>query len=498
MKQAMIAIGPIRQLALAAAATLVLSACASQDGIKPAASVASVADYASSALLPGGSGDWPALDWARSIGGSELQALVDEAVRDNPGLRAAAARVQAAAALADSARSARAPSIGAGASATYQRYTEHGLVPPALAGTYKTDSKVTLDFSYDFDFWGRHAAALRGALAQGRVAQAEQHSSRLILASAIARSWLQLARQQAQLDLGSRQLAAREKLEHLVRLRYAAGLDTRSDSEQARQQIAVLRAEQAQWREAMALTRNQLAALLGQGPDRGLRIAAGALPQASVLALPDALPAGLLGRRPEVVAARWRVEAAQGDIDVARAQFYPNVNLAAFAGVSSLGLSRLFDPGSQIIGIGPAIRLPVFEGGALRAQLKGRVAGYDAAVASYNQALTEALRDVADQVQSMRGAAEQAGQLLVASEAAQQAWHLAREREQKGTANMLPVLAGELAWLAQRKVEVELVARRAELQVGLIKALGGGFDARALAADDGAAVANSPSSKSGS
>jgi NodT family efflux transporter outer membrane factor (OMF) lipoprotein len=185
----------------------------------------------------------------------------------------------------------------------------------------------------------------------------------------------------------------------------------------------------------------------------------------------------LLGRRPDIAAARWRVEAAQGEIDSAKAQFYPNVNLVAFAGFSSLGLSNLLLSGSRIAGIGPAVRLPVFEGGALRAQLKGKTALYDGAVASYDQTLTEALHETADQVQSLRAADAQHADLELASKAAAQTLALAQQRQRVGTGNLLQVLAAESGWLQQRKLELDSRARLADLRVSLIKALGGGFDA---------------------
>lgn len=469
-----------KRYALSLACCALLAACASPRGIEPVAQLATPHSYASKQSLAASQAQWPDLDWARALGGEELLSLVNEALRDNPGLQAASARVTAARALAASARAATLPAVSASAAATRQRYTEHGLVPPPLAGSYQTDSQALLNFNYELDFWGKHEAALKSALAQGQVAEAERQSSRLILASAVARSWLQLARQHAQVELIDRQIATRDRLDQLMHLRFQAGLDARIDSEQARQQIAMLRVEQAQWQEAMALTRNQLAALLGQGPDRGLRIQPGQLPAPTQLALPAELPSGLLGRRPDVVAARWRVEAAQGEIDTARTQFYPSVNLAAFAGFSSFGLDNLLNSGSRVVGAGPALRLPIFEGGALRAQLQGRTSNYDAAVASYNQALTEALHDVADQVQALRGAQQQSLQMQQAEAAAEQAWKLAQAREHKGTSNMLPVLVAELNLLGQRRLDLDLQARRADLQVGLVKALGGGFDAQAL------------------
>jgi NodT family efflux transporter outer membrane factor (OMF) lipoprotein len=460
-------------------AVLMLASCANFKGIESGVQLRSPQDYATSASLPAQGGAWPALDWATQIGGGPLQALVDEALAGNPGLQTAAARVAAARAAAEASAANTLPTVGAGFTSTYQRYTETGLIPPPLAGEYKADTQLALNFNYEFDFWGRHEAELRAALSQGRAAEAEQYSARLVLTTALARAWLQLARQNAQLDLTRQQLVAREKLGRLIELRYKAGLDTESESEQTRQQLAGLRAEMVQWEESMALTRNQLAALMGQGPDRGLRIAAPALPPEAAVALPDALPLALVGRRPDIVASRWRVEAAQGEIESARAQFYPNVNLAAFAGFSTLSLERLLEAGSRVVGIGPAIRLPVFEGGRLRAQLKGRVAGYDNAVATYNQTLTDALHEVADQVQSLRAAEAQGGHQRAATRAASNALRLARQRERAGTTNMLPVAASEIALLVQRKVELENQARRADLRVGLIKALGGGFDADA-------------------
>jgi NodT family efflux transporter outer membrane factor (OMF) lipoprotein len=467
-----------RFLAVSAAA-LLLSSCANFSGIGSAAQMRTPVDYAAGASLPAEGGQWPDHSWAAGIGGAPLQALIDEALASNPGLQVAAARVAAAQAMAEAAGAAARPSVGANFSSTYQRYTEHGMVPPQLAGQTKSDNRLALDFSYEFDFWGRHAAELRAALSQGKAAEAEQYTSRLVLTASIARAWVQLARQHAQLDLVGRQMIVRQEIDRITQLRFAAGLDARVENEQARQQLASLRAEQAQWQEAIALTRNQLAALLGQGPDRGQAIARPGLPQEAVLTLPDALPLTLLGRRPDIVAARWRVEAAQGDFDTATAQFYPNVNLIAFAGFSSLGLSSLLQSGSRIAGIGPAIRLPVFEGGRLRAQLKGKAAGYDAAVATYNQTLTDALHEVADQVQSLRAADIQSEHQRAATQAAANGLRLAQQRERIGTTHMLPVLATEMSWLLQRKVELDSQARRADLRIGLIKALGGGFDAAA-------------------
>ncbi|MEO8837676.1 MAG: efflux transporter outer membrane subunit, partial [Herbaspirillum sp.] len=447
-------------------------------GIHTNATLTAPAHYATAASLPQQGGTWPQATWANTLGGARLQQLVDEALANNPDLQVATARIAAARAAAQAARAATLPQVGAKLGSTYQRYTENGLIPPPLAGTWEADNELVLSASYDFDFWDRHGAQLRAALAQGKAASAEAANARLLLATAVAHSWLQLGRQQAQLQLAEQQLQLRDRLDQLTRQRIRAGLDGSSERQQSQLQLATLRADRTQWQEAIVLSRNQLAALLGQGPDRGLRINVPQLPTRAASTLPDQLPLQLLARRPDIVASRWRVEAATGDIAVAKAQFYPNINLSAFTGLSSLGVGNFLRSGSLIAGVGPAITLPIFDGGALRAQLRGKTAAFDGAVALYNQTVTEALHQVADQVQSLRAASSQSEERQHASLAAHNALLLVQQRQRVGTANMLQVIASESAWLAQRQLVLDSSVRQADLQIALIKALGGGFDAQ--------------------
>ena len=477
------AVKPLRRwprsigLLAASSAAVLLSACVSFSGIHSNAQLKSLTAESSTSALPNQTGAWPDGSWAQAIGGQPLQQLIDAAIADHPSLQVAAARVSAARAYVEATGANKLPTVGAGFDSTYQRFTEHGLVPPPLAGNYYSDNQLALNISYEVDFWGKHSAEMRSALSQEKTALAEQQSARLMLSSAIAHAWIQLARQYAQLDLAMQQLTVREKLDQLTQQRVKAGLDTRTDTEQSLVQTSSLKAEITQWQEAIALSRNQLAALLGQGPERGQSIPRPVLAQIGDAALPAQLPSELLGRRPDIVAARWHVEAMQGEIDTAKTQFYPNINLSAFVGLSSLGVADFFKSGSTIVGAGPSIRLPIFEGGRLRAQLKGKVAAYDGAVATYNQSLTDALHEVADQVQSMKAAQEQNKNQLVAAQASERTLALARQRQKVGTANLLPVLAAESALITQQRILLDNQMRRADLQINLIKALGGGFEA---------------------
>lgn len=464
------------RLGLANSVFVLLTACANFSGIQSDAKLKSFdsGDKASATAMQNAA--WLNANWAKDIGGQALQDLIDAAIADSPSLQVAAARVASARAMIQATRANELPSVGASFDSTYQRFTENGLIPPPLAGAVETNNQLALNFSYDLDFWGKHSAEMRTALSQEKVALAEQQSARLMLSTAVAHAWVQLLRQYEQLDLSTQQLAIRNKFDEITRQRVKAGLDNNTDIQQSLLQSANLQSDINQWQEAIALTRNQLAALLGQAPERGQAITRPRFNPSMNTALPGELPLAFLGRRPDVVAARWRVESMQSEIDTAKTQFYPNINLIGFAGFSSLGLTNLLQGSSRIVGAGPAIRLPIFEGGSLRAQLKGRVAAYDGAVATYNQSLTDALREVADQVQSLKTAELQNSNQKNAEKAAEQTIKLAQQRQRVGTANVLPVLVAENIYVLQKKSSLELQVRRADLQINLIKALGGGYE----------------------
>jgi len=466
--------------AMAAGVLALLSACVSFEGIQSQSQLKSIANEGNSGIFAQQQGLWPASDWGVAIGGQELQSLIDAGLNNNnPSLQAASARINAARAVSAAVSANTLPSVNASLDSTYQRFTEHGLIPKPLAGSYESNNQLALNASYELDFWGKHSAEMRTAVSQEKVAEAEKQSARLLLSSAIARSWLQLARQYQQLALSEQQLAVREKIDQLTLQRLKAGLETKSEIQQSLLQISSIKNDIISWKEAIALTRNQLAALLGAGPERGQQIPAPRLQTNMAITAPANLPLELISRRPDIVAARWRVEAGQSEIDLAKNQFYPNINIVGFAGLSSLGLDNFIKSGSSIVGVGPTIRLPIFEGGRLRAQLKNKVAGYDVAVATYNQSLTDALHEVADQLQTLQTSEAQAKQQVIAEQAAKIALQLAQQRQKAGTANMLPVLAAETTLLAQQKLSLDIAIRHTDSQINLIKALGGGYNSKA-------------------
>ena len=461
----------------ALAAALLAAGCASFGGLAPKARRTDAATLAARAALADAkltAATWPAADWWRRFGDPQLDALIAEALAGNPGTASARARIDRAVALAASYGAALAPQANASASVTRQRYSSNGIFPPPIAGSWHTQTDLAASFSYEIDLWGRNRAAYDAALGQARAAEVDAYAVRLLLASGVARAYAQLGRSFDQLDLAQDSLKQRQAMFDLTRQRVAAGLDSQVDLKQAEGSIPAARQRIAQIEEEIALGRNLLAALLGKGPDRGLAITRPQLRQQPI-ALPSILPADLLGRRPDVVAQRWRVESARRDIDAAKAQFYPNVNLSALVGLQSISFARLLNARSEDPAFGPALRLPLFDGGRLRANLAAKDADYDLAVEQYNQTLVDAMREVVDQLASLRSVAAQRVELERGLAAARDAYALATERYRAGVASYLQVLAAETPLLEQKNLRANLRARELELSINLIRALGGGF-----------------------
>ena len=347
-------------------------------------------------------------------------------------------------------------------------------MPPPLAGTVQETGTAQLNASWELDFFGKNRASLDAALGSMRAAEADAEAARMLLASNVARTYFQLVRLNEQAGVARRTLDQRQETLKLVRDRVNAGLDTRLELRQSEGGMPEARLQLETLQEQIALTRNALGALVGQPNAAALTVVPA---QASIknVAMSAVIPADLLGRRADISAARWRVEASIKDLANAKTQFYPNINLVAFAGFSSIGLNRVFDSGSQQWGVGPAVRLPIFDAGRLRANLRGKAADLDAAVESYNATVLDAVRDVTDQVTSSQAIKRQQTEQRSAQQAAEGAYEIAVQRYKAGLGNYINVLTAETSVLSQRRAAVDLDARALDTQVALMRALGGGY-----------------------
>ena len=345
----------------------------------------------------------------------------------------------------------------------------------AVPNGWKDYGLATLNLSWELDFWGKNRAALAAATSEQQAAQAEVAQTRLVLSTSVATAYAQLVHLYTVRDTAEAALAIRAKTVELFRQRHQFGLETLASVRQVEARKASADGQLQTIDEYIALQRNGIAALLGAGPDRGLAIGRPAPSFAVGTGLPPNLALDLLGRRPDIVAARLRTEAAAKRIDQQKAGFYPSVNLMAFVGVQSLGIDKLTRPGSDIGSIGPAISLPIFNTERLQGQLRGAHAEYDAAVSIYNATLANALREVADAATSRKALDGELTAAFAAVSAAKEAHDIVSKRYQGSLATYLDVLSAEDQLILAQRGLADIATRAMALDIAMVRALGGGY-----------------------
>ncbi len=463
------------KLGVSATLTALLSACVNYAGIHSDAKTSDPQQYATQRSLPAEQGHWPSPNWADQFGDAQLRALIDEALKSSPTLDQARSRVAAASAYSETVKAGAMPRVDAGYSLTRQQFSSTALVPPPYGGSWQTENKGLLSASYDLDLWGKNREALKAAVSQYQASQADAEVVKLTLTTSIARTYNQLARLYVLHDIAQQEVAQREQIDRITVERIATGLDTEVERKTAQANLATSSAALKSLDGQILTTRYQIAALLGAGPDRGLKIARPALGIGDEVRLPENLPADLVSRRPEIAAARWRVDATTHGVKEAKAEFYPDINLSAAIGLDAFGFGRFLTAASRMGSVGPAIHLPIFDAGELRAKLKGRYADFDYAVATYNEALISALSEVAAQLANVRSTDAQLVDAQTAQEAARQADQLALVQYKAGLTNQLTVLNADVNALSADQAVANLRMNRRDQQIALASALGGGF-----------------------
>lgn len=417
---------------------------------------------------------WPGDHWWTRYQDAQLNSLIDQALRSNPSLDAAAARVRIARAAARSARAVQWPQVNANYHLTRQRYSENSIYPPPLGGSYQTDTGLGLQLDFNLDLWGRQRALAGASSLRAAAAEASRQQARVLLVSAVSQAYFQLQNAQAQADAIDHIASKLQEALDITRNRFQNGLGTQVDVDQADSAVSSARVQLSQARNNAQLLRHQLAALLGQAPEQLPPLAArpgAALPPNS----PDVLPMALLGRRADITAARLQALAAGAEISAAKADFLPNIDLSATFGYLSLGLDKLVRSSSENYSAGPVITLPIFNAGNLNARLEGRRAERDEAIARYNETILGALREVADARSSILSLHEQIRHQEASMQAIASAYDVALRRYKAGLGDFVQVLLAQSEALKQTVQTTDLHARAYVLDVQLATALGGGY-----------------------
>lgn len=453
---------------------LALSGCAAIPAVQPAGQTLAAADVG----LDRGQSVEISDRWWTAIGDPQLDRLIDDALANNPGLAEAQARLRLAQASLDVNRAARLPQIGADIVEQRQRLSEKYIIPPPFGGTARWVGTAQANLSWSLDLAGRDAALIDQARAEVGAARLDEAAARILLSSAVAQSYVNLARAEQQLTIATEFRALREENLQLVQSRVRNQLASRFDEQAAQTLLAEARQAQVRATGDRALMIHALAALAGKGADFYAAITPPSFATANAFVVPGSIPADLLGRRPDLLAALAHVDAANAGRRVARAEFYPNIDLKALIGVQAIGLGSLFTGSAATYGGGPAIHLPIFEGGRLTANYKGATARIDIAVANYNAKVLAAVREAADALSSIQTAEADAREQRAVLSSLTETVRLDETRLRTGLGSRLDTLSsGERLLQAQQSL-ANIDADGALRRIQLIVALGGGFSSQ--------------------
>ena len=432
-----------------------------------------VADHAADSVV----GDDPAYGWWRDFGSARLDSLVEEAFAASPDLMAAAGRVTEARAQLKAAGSNSLPSVEIGGSASRSKLTMARF--GGRGSIYSTLYDASANASWELDLWGRLSRTRRAGWADLMAVEANRIAVRQGLAADVVRAWLMVSEAEGQRDLSVRTEESWASSLDMVEDRYAGGVSASLDVHQSRQALASARARRVQWEEDLAVARRALEILVGRYPAGRIAAEGEALAQLPELKpVPAGLPANLLGRRPDVVAAEMSLRAAGERIGAAKADLFPRLSLTGNAGYSSPELDDLITDGASVWSLVGNLTMPLLNRGARTAQVDAAEGRAEQARAAYAGVLLNGFRDVEAALTAGRLQDIRRGFLRESVGHAERSLDVARDRYRQGLDPYLTVLdARRQLHLAESELlRAEGLVRR--VRVDLIQALGGPWDVR--------------------
>jgi outer membrane protein, multidrug efflux system len=468
----------VRFPTLLLAAVTLLAGCQSRLPTLAAPTLRTAAPLANAAAAASGDtgSAWPDPHWWERYGDPELNALVERALQVSPTLAAAAARQARAVAAVQLQAANSGVRISGNAQVQRQRISDNGLFPPALLGiSWYSISDLGLDINYQPDMWRRQAEALRAVGAEARAAEAEHAQVGVTLAASVAQLYFTMRADAAAARLAQQAEAIAQRNRDIAAARQSAALA--SGDEVRRLDLQLLSARDAVDVQAtnLALHRVALAALLDETPEQLPQYAAAALP-ALPLQLPAGATLGLVARRGDLSAARWRVESNHANAAVARKGYLPDLSLRAMLGLSSRDIGKLLSAGSAAPAFTAALSLPLFDAGATRARYGSATAQLDAAIADYHAVLLLAAREV-NEALALRDSAVTQLESSRARVADAEALRANAELQlQHGLSDARPLLGAETQLLNQRAGLLQTQRLLVDADLTLIRALGGGYE----------------------
>ncbi len=423
-------------------------------------------------------GEWPEASWWEMFQSPQLSALIEQSIAENPNLISVRRRIDFAEQTAKVVRSRLFPLLSFNANEKWELLSHHGLYralnPKVPLNANLVD--LTLSFNYEFDFWGKNNHLFHAALGERKAQEAEAAQVQLITTTAVAQAYFALKTNLVRQKLYGRLYEVRLQLFQLQNLLQMSALSSILPPLQAEEDL--LEADQflCSIQEEVATDQHLINILIGQGPDAPLEIdeTLPLLPES--LTIPSTLSVNLLARRPDLMAQIWRVEALAQEVGAAKADFYPNVNLTAFLGLESVFYAKLFQASSKAAGLLPAIYLPIFTAGAIRANIRAKKASFDEAVFQYNSLILQSVQEVADLLvlaESLFAQRQDQDQIV---SAARERWEITLLRNESGLDNLLQSLVREAEMIERELGDVTLLYGQYSAAIKLVKALGGGYE----------------------
>ena len=421
-------------------------------------------------------GDWPAQDWWKRYQDPTLDELIALGGANSPSLATAHARYDSARQSVRLAAAESGAHLDASTDADRQRLSENGVFPPRLLGfTWYNQFDLGLQASYTFDWWGKQRNAVEAAMDQAHAAQADRSAAALMLTSSIADTYFGWQSDQNRLELAREKEAAVEAEGRVAAARVRADLDSADELSNSELSLAAAREQTAALEGSAKLRVVALAALVGRSIGELPPLVAKPLPSFRGV-LPDNVKIDLMARRADITASRWRVESAQKSLASARAEFFPDVTVNALLGLSSLDVGKLLEYGSRVPQASAAIHLPIFDAGRLKARYGGAQAAIDSAVSSYQDTVIGAAREVAAQATTLAQIDAQRMQRAQEVAAALRLKNTAAARVRQGINDSRSELMATASWIEQRDALMQLDAAALSADVGLQRALGGGYE----------------------
>jgi NodT family efflux transporter outer membrane factor (OMF) lipoprotein len=425
--------------------------------------------------------------WWEMFGDAQLNALAAEVDISNQNLALAEANFRSAQAAVQNSRAALSPTLDATASSTRSRSASSSS-SSGSAGVRNAYS-FGLNASWEADIWGRVRRNVEASAANAQASAADLAAARLSAQAALAQNYLQLRVLDAQQQLFDETVSAYQRSYQLTQNQYAAGMVAKSDVIQAQTQLRSAQAQALDNQVSRAQMEHAIALLVGKTP---ASFSLSRAPLAAVAPpIPQGLPSMLLERRPDVAAAERRVAAANANIGVAKAAYFPTLTLSASGGYQSSSFADWFSLPGRVWSLGPQLAQSIFDGGARRAATDQAIASYDGTVAQYKLAVLTAFQEVEDNLAALRILEQEAAVQDEALQSARQAVTLVTNQYKAGTVSYVNVITAQATALSAERSALDIQNRRMAASVLLAKALGGGWDAASL--DDLATVeVNSP------